>query len=435
MNPLAEELNLALEGTTAGRCLSEYGKAIYFPKGIVAQSAEASKLAKTYNATAGMAFKDGDPLILPTIQENLPRLTPSEAVGYAPTAGEPRLRNLWKEEMIRKNPGLQGENVGIPSVVTGITGGLVLAAELFCQEGDNVFFPDLSWDNYELIFNTKCKANIITYPLFTSEGGLNMAALADLIIKNTPTEGKAILVLNFPHNPSGYSPTVDEAVKLNQELRRVAESGRDLVVILDDAYFGLFYENDVYRQSLFTTLHNTHERLLAVKCDGATKEDYVWGFRIGFFTLGSRSLTPKVAEAMEAKIKGAIRASISSASRVAQSILYKELTSLVYHGIKVKFAEALGERYYKVKSILQHKTTGRELKAMPFNSGYFMSFHTGNLDAEKLRRTLLDKEGVGTIALDSHHLRVCFAAVDLQDIVPLYEIIFRVADQLSENHA
>ena len=41
---------------------------------------------------------------------------------------------------------------------------------------------------------------------------------------------------------------------------------------MDDAYYGLFYE-DVYTQSLFTALTNLNSNaILPVRLDGATKE-------------------------------------------------------------------------------------------------------------------------------------------------------------------
>ena len=41
VNELAQELNDALAGTTAGSLLSDMGRRLYFPKGIIAQSGEA----------------------------------------------------------------------------------------------------------------------------------------------------------------------------------------------------------------------------------------------------------------------------------------------------------------------------------------------------------------------------------------------------------
>ena len=64
MNYLADELNFLLDGTVAGRLLSPLGRRLYFPKGIIAQSAEAKQGAHTANATIGMAYYQGKPLTL-----------------------------------------------------------------------------------------------------------------------------------------------------------------------------------------------------------------------------------------------------------------------------------------------------------------------------------------------------------------------------------
>ena len=44
-----------------------------------------------------------------------------------------------------------------------------------------------------------------------------------------------------------------------------------MVVIIDDAYFGLVYEEGVYTESIFVELANLSENVLAVKLDGPTK--------------------------------------------------------------------------------------------------------------------------------------------------------------------
>ena len=90
-----------------------------------------------------------------------------------------------------------------------------------------------------------------------------------------------------------------KAVMLSQGLswsgsgvRSAAQRGLKLVVLVDDAYFGLVYEAGVMRESLFALLCGLHPNLLAVKLDGPTKEDYVWGFRVGFLTYGIGHATP-----------------------------------------------------------------------------------------------------------------------------------------------
>ena len=67
MNELAVQLNAALEDSCAYPFLSEVGKRMYFPKGIVAQSDEAKEKAKRYNATVGLATRSGEPFYLSDI--------------------------------------------------------------------------------------------------------------------------------------------------------------------------------------------------------------------------------------------------------------------------------------------------------------------------------------------------------------------------------
>ena len=110
-------------------------------------------------------------------------------------------------------------------------------------------------------------------------------------------------------------------------LREAAEDGRNLVVVTDDAYFGLFYGEDVAQESLFARLAGCHERLLAVKVDGPTKEEFVWGFRTGMLTFGARAFFSDEAlyQALEKKVAGAIRSAVSNCSHVAQSVLAKAM--------------------------------------------------------------------------------------------------------------
>ncbi len=429
MHSIAEDLNQRLAPTVVGRTLSRFGQRIYFPKGIVAQSTEAKKSATTFNATVGIALSDGEPMILPTIQDNLPRLSPSEAIDYAPPGGDNKLRTLWKEEMLRKNPGILESKISLPAVVPGITSGISLAADLFIDENDGVVFTDLCWDNYPLIFETRNQARCCTFAPFTSHGEFNIQGMSEAILKAAHS-GKVVLILNFPHNPTGYTPTKDEAKALAEALVAIAETGLQLVVMCDDAYFGLFYEEEAYRQSIFTLLYNAHENLLAIKIDGATKEDYVWGFRVGFLTFGSFGLKEDHFDALNQKVLGAIRTTISSSSRVGQTLLYKELSSLVYHGIKVKYAKVLEERFKTVKKILETRETGKSLKPLPFNSGYFMTFELERGSSEELRKHLLRTEGIGTIALQERYLRIAYSSVDNRDLKALYGTIFQAADQL-----
>ena len=69
MNQLAIELNEQLAGTVAERLLSDFGRRCYFPKGIVAQTAEATEKAGRYNVTVGMARTRDLPMMTESMEK------------------------------------------------------------------------------------------------------------------------------------------------------------------------------------------------------------------------------------------------------------------------------------------------------------------------------------------------------------------------------
>ena len=428
MNPLATALNAKIEGTIVYALLSDFGKRFYFPRGIVAQTEEAKERAKRFNVTVGMAALGAEPLFLEHVKTMIPDLTPAEIFPYAPTPGLPALRQAWKEEMVRKNPALQGKTISLPLVTSGLTNGISTIADLFFDEGDGVVIPDMFWGNYRLILEGRLKAKILTFPFFSAQGGLNLSAL-EKALRGQPAK-KTALLLNFPNNPTGYTPTDGEMKALAALLEKLAKEGRKILVISDDAYFGLFYEDDVCRESLFGFLANLHENILAVKVDGATKEELAWGFRVGFITYGARGLTEDQYAALDKKTGGAVRSSISNSSRLGQTLILKGLKNPAHDEAKAQAVEILKTRYLKVRQVVDGFGPEVPLKPLPFNSGYFMTFLVEGKSAEALRLHLLDNYGVGTISIGEKYLRVAYSLVDLENIEELYGLIGKAAREL-----
>lgn len=431
MNPLAKELNTTLEGTIVGRTLSAQGKRMFFPKGIVAQSAEASTRATKYNATVGMAVSGKQPIMLPSLQKLLPSLNSREAVAYAPTGGVPQLRNLWQDQLLEKNPSLVKDTFSLPMVIPGLTAGIFQAEELFLDPGDEVLIADMFWGNYRLIIEGRREARVTTFPYFHG-GGFNTQGFHQALEERAKQLKKLMVILNFPNNPSGYTPTKSEAKAMVASLVSAAEAGLDLIVVCDDAYFGLFFEDSCETESIFAKLVTAHNRILAIKIDGSTKEDLVWGFRVGFMTFGSKDLNQAHYQALLQKLMGSIRSSVSSSPGIGQHLLVKTLESPSYSQEKNWFMELMVKRYRKVQEVLGSTLAleSRDLLVpLPFNSGYFMSFVCQSIGAEDLRLALLDK-GIGTISIENKFLRIAFSSVDENDIEDLYHEIFLTAKSI-----
>lgn len=429
INPLAQELNDALKGTTPGELLSDVGTRLYFPKGIIAQSAEAKKLGKTANGTIGTTVVEGKPIMLPSIKKYVPDLTSSELVGYAPTAGNPDLRAMWKESIIRKNPLLKDKKFSLPVVVPGLTAGISYLADLFLDETKPLVAADPSWDNYVLIAEARRNAKFVQFKMF-KDGKFNIEGLKETMQKQAES-GSVRILLNFPQNPSGYSPTSDEAKQLVSIVKEIAEKGAKVMVWCDDAYFGLNYEDNIEKQSLFAYLCDLHENVLAAKIDGPTKEDFAWGFRTGFITFGCKGLSDVQYEALVKKLMAAIRSSVSCAATPSQSLILKAASDGKLEEEKAEFRKILERRYKLVREFVSTHES-KFIKPLPFNSGYFMSFDTMSIDAEKLRQKLLNDRGIGTISIDAKTLRVAFSSLDEEKINIVYQAIYDIADELGK---
>ncbi|MDR3585429.1 MAG: aminotransferase class I/II-fold pyridoxal phosphate-dependent enzyme [Desulfosporosinus sp.] len=423
MNELAQDLNRQIqqENLHVYELLSELGKNLYFPKGILTQTAEAKLQAHRFNATIGIATEQNQPMFIPLIQETLANYDPKDLYPYAPPAGKPELRQLWREKMINESPSLTEKSFSNPIVTSALTHGLSIVADLFLNENDSLVLPDKLWGNYNLIFGVRRGAKSITFPFYTEQGTFNTAGMKETLLSKK-NQGKAILLLNFPNNPTGYTPTELEAAEIVEALKEVAQQGMNLVVVTDDAYFGLFYENSI-RESLFARIANIHPRILAIKIDGATKEDYLWGFRIGFITYGCEN--PAVLDALEKKTLGIIRGTISSASHPAQTFVLNALKSTDFQAQKQEKFEILKKRACKVKQLLDNGEYSNAWDYYPFNSGYFMCIKLKGVKAEALRIHLLQKYGVGVIALGESDVRIAFSCVEEQELKELFDLIYQ----------
>ena len=418
MDAQAISLNTIIgnENSNILKMLSERGKNIYFPKlGILAQSAQAK--GKGINATIGEAFdEDGTSLHLPEF-DSLVNMPVTNIFPYAPSYGKPELRNYWKESVYKKNPSLGNVLISNPIATNGLTHGLSVAGYLFTDPDDTVLLSDHYWENYNLIFENAYGAKISTFELF-KDGRFNVEDFGNKLSK--ANSDKIILLLNFPNNPAGYTPLITETDGIVRAIKKAADSGKKIVVLIDDAYFGLVYESDVFPESIFVKLASLSENVLAVKLDGPTKEDYVWGFRVGFITFGFKGANTTQLKALENKAAGAVRGTISNVSCLSQAILLKGYTAPEYAAQKKQKYEVLANRVRRIHTTLkEHPEYAESFEVMPFNSGYFMCVKPIGVDNEELRKELIANYDTGVIVL-SGLIRLAFSSVPIQYIDTLF---------------
>ena len=415
----ADRLNaiLAREAPAVWQALSDVGRRAAFPLGNPAQSAEAKGTA--LDATIGQITDGrGGPLPLPALADRAGALDRKKGFLYSAQQGHADLRKAWGARQRRLSGGSTAR-VSSPLVVHGLTQGIGMVSDLFADPDTTVLLPDLAWENYELMFTLYARAKIRTYPHYAADGTYDVDGLARALDE---VPGKAILVLGFPGNPSGFTPTVAQG-------RRIAEvvgaAKGPLVVVFDDAYAGLIYEDGLLTRSLFWDVLERSDPLrhVVIKVDGATKELVFFPGRVGFVTVG---ISGAAEAALESKLKCLGRATVGSPPGPSQALVFDALQDpRLEEQIAVRVAD-MGARYRALKAALAGLNTDL-LTPYPFNSGLFalVKVHP-SIDADQLRRRLIAEHSVGTIALPEHNaIRIAFCSVredDLPELVRRIEL-------------
>lgn len=429
--------------------LSPLGSRAAFPQDIPFQAAQARQ--KAYNGTIGQITDGhGGAVPLPSMAAALGGLGDAErnrALLYSPVEGIAEARQLWRRwqrDRIGDVPGgADALRSTLPLVTIGLTHGLSLIADLFAGAPDGrpraVAVPQPFWGNYRQSFALRTGARIVSAPAYR-DGRFNPTALGEALAGADLAPGEpALAVANFPSNPGGYSPTPEEREQVVASLVAVAEE-RPLVVVADDAYAGLVYEEGIPARSIFWDLQGRHPNLVPVKVDGATKELSFFGGRVGFITFPFEPDSP-VAKALESKVKCLVRAGIGSPVAASQAILLASLRHEEVDAEVERVRRLLAGRYRALRAALD-EVDPQHLAPMPFNSGCFALVELGEapiaagLAADEVRRHLLDAEDTGLVSIGERFLRVAHCSVDEADLPELVRRLARgVADLVARRGA
>lgn len=152
-------------------------------------------------------------------------------LGYTESQGNPHLREAIAAGYMTVDP---DEVVVLATPVEGI----YLAARALLEPDDEVIVLTPAYDALINVFeHVVGRQNVKKWAFTPTSTGwaLDVEVLRGLITQRTK-----LLVVNFPHNPTGYLPSVDQ---LN-ELATIAEE-HDLYIFYDEMYFGLVHSGTV----------------------------------------------------------------------------------------------------------------------------------------------------------------------------------------------
>ena len=396
---------------------SKLGENIILPQDVLIQSKETAAVTGAINATIGIATINKKAMSLPSINKVLTELNNSEYLPYSPTPGLPKMRELWKEKILADNPSINKDFLSLPMVTTGITQGIDIAANLFSQKGDALLLPNLFWQNYAQIYTIKLGNTIYKYNQFDENNEFSIKNFKQTLY--SIKEDKISLILNFPNNPTGYTPSDVELDSLVEVINIFAKENTDkqIIIVSDDAYFGLFFEENHKTPTLSATYKLAeNENCLIVKLDGITKEFYSWGLRVGFITYYTKN--DELRKILLEKTQGYLRSTTSSPSNLSQQIavrLLENKQSLEEKAINDKIIE---ERYNELKQAISKENLNSLVTVLPFNSGYFFTIKLpSNINAHEFRLKFLNEYKYGVYSMDDDHIRIAFSCLD-KELIP-----------------
>ncbi len=189
---------------------------------------------------------------------------------YAPMPGVPALREAIAEKTFRRH----GRKVDPGSEVTvssGATEGLFSAIQAVVRGGDEVIVFDPAYDAYAPAV-TLAGGSVRHVPLRLSANGFDFTIdwqqVADAICPRT-----RLLILNFPHNPSGATLDAEDLEQLAGILR-----GTNVLLLSDEVYEHLVFDG---RSHVSLLQHDElWERSFVVSSFGKTC--HATGWKVGY---------------------------------------------------------------------------------------------------------------------------------------------------------
>ena len=211
-------------------------------------------------------FEGGEPFLTTPepIKEAMTRALAENRTRYAPSSGIPELRAAITEKLRERNR--IGANESDVVVLNGGMQGLFGAFQSVVNPGDEILVFSPFWTPIKDLI-AHCEGTTVLVP--TDEA--RREGFAETLARYA-TEKTKTIYYNTPQNPSGVVFTREEA----EQVARFAQE-RDLVVIADEAYEDLVYEDE---HVSIASLEGMFER--TITCYTLSKSYAMTGWRVGY---------------------------------------------------------------------------------------------------------------------------------------------------------
>lgn len=365
------------------------------------------------NSTIGALLdNEGQLMVMPSIVDIYRNLSPIDIASYAPIAGIPSfLENVKTAVFGDHAPEGFTQAIATP----GGTGAIRNTVQNYSSIGDKVLTSDWFWSPYRTITD-ELGRKIDTYTLFDENKNLNTASFEMKVDEILKEQSHLVILFNAPaHNPTGYTPTLDEWDSVVDVLKNQAkDTSKKITLFLDVAYLDFAGDPDESRV-FFEKFSNLPENLFVVVAFSMSKGYTLYGMRCGAMIC----ITPNELIAQEFKMVNmySSRGTWSNGTRPAMTILSKifedkELNQKVAAD-RLKFRNVLEKR----AAVFLEAAKEVDLDLCPYKAGFFITAPCENADEVGKE---LQKENIFVVPIGKG-LRFAVSAVSEEQckIVPI----------------
>ncbi len=331
------------------------------------------------NATIGMLYDEDEKLFAyKSVDKALSLLTTDEKYAYGSTPGSKDFHEAIKQWVFRDYYN-EFKDISAVMATPGGTGALSNTFANYLDEGDKALLPNYMWGNYKQVLYENHQ-DFMTYKLFNDNGGFNLDDLYKCMKELKASQGRILLVINDPcHNPTGYSMTEAEWVKVIDMINEISADGTPVVLLHDMAYIDYSKSGFDFTRKNISLYKKLNDNAMVIMAFSGSKTLALYGVRLGAQVAVSNN-KDNINDFNKAN-KFSSRSKWSNSTNLGMNLVTKVFTD---KELKASFEKELEDSrntlINRANAFLEEsKKCG--LKTLPFDCGFFVTIPCDNSEA------------------------------------------------------
>ena len=362
----------------AKRSIIKEDKSNIITLGAIAKE-EKKKDSSVVNATIGMLYDENEKLFAyKSVDKALSMLSTDEKYAYGSTPGSKDFHEAIKKWVFR-NYYNDFKDISAVMATPGGTGALSNTFANYLNDGDKALLPNYMWGNYKQVLYENHQ-DFMTYQLFNDNGGFNTDDLKKCMLELKESQGRILLVINDPcHNPTGYSMTEEEWVKVIDIINEISKDGTPVILLHDMAYIDYSKEGFDFTRKNISLYKKLNDSAMAIMAFSGSKTLALYGVRLGAQIAVSNN--KENIDDFNRANKFSSRSKWSNSTNLGMNLVTKVFTNKeLKESFEKELEDSRNTLINRANAFLE-ESNKCGLKTLPFVCGFFVTIPCDNPEA------------------------------------------------------